>query len=61
MERPVYRFWLDFENMLVTNFSNMAARADSELDGSLQGALGYWAGYGVAGEKCLKLELPKEE
>lgn len=60
LEKPAYLFWLDFENMLVTNFSNSAARSDSELDGSLQGALGYWAGYGVAGEKCIQLEKPKE-
>ena len=54
MDRESFRFWKNFETTLLSNVFNMDFWVETHP--SVQGALGYWIGYGVDREVCLKLE-----
>ena len=54
MDRESFRFWKNFESTLLSNVFNMDFWV--ETNSSVQGGLGYWIGYGVDREVCLKLE-----
>jgi len=58
MDRVSFDYWTNFEIMLASNF--MGTFFENSLDSNMQGALGYFAGYGVAGEVHLKLTKPEE-
>lgn len=59
MDRPAYDFWNNFEMTIASNIANTYYNHD--LTGNVQGALGYWNGYGVAGEVKLLLDFPGKE
>lgn len=46
-DRRTFMFWQNFEVMLGTN-ANATYYFDTDMYGGLQGALGYWAGYGAS-------------
>ena len=46
-DRRTFLFWQNFEVMLGTN-ANATYYFDTDMYGGLQGALGYWAGYGAS-------------
>ena len=52
MDRKSYDYWSNFEATLTGNMINMPS-ARSVLDNMVQGASGYWIGYGVDTPKLL--------
>ena len=58
MDRGSFEYWNNFEIMLASNA--FGTFFENSLDSNMQGALGYWAGYGVAGERSLKLTDPSQ-
>lgn len=52
MDRKAYDYWNHFEATLAGNMTNMPD-AHNVLSGMMQGAAGYWIGYGVAQPKFL--------
>lgn len=58
LDQKAYEYWRDFEVMLYATTFNMDFGVDNK--GNVQGGLGYWVGYGVDKEVCIKLEEPKD-
>ena len=57
MEQNIFDYWNNFEMMLASNaFSTFY---ENDLTNNMDGAVGYWAGYGVAQEVKFKVELPE--
>ena len=46
-DRRTFLFWQNFDVMLENNV-NVTYQFDTDMEGGLEGALGYWAGYGVS-------------
>lgn len=57
MDDEAYRFWRYYEVILYANVFN--AETGTVMSGNVNGALGYWVGYGVDKPVCIKLEEPK--
>jgi len=58
MERPGYLYWNNFEIMLASNMLNMFY--ENDLESNMEGALGYWTGYGVDKEVKFTVTDPNE-
>jgi hypothetical protein len=56
MDKEGYDFWKFYEVILYANTFNMDSGA--AMMGNVNGALGYWIGYGVDQPRCIKLEAP---
>lgn len=57
MDAEAYSFWRYYEVILYANIFN--AETGTVMSGNVNGALGYWIGYGVDKPVCIKLEEPK--
>lgn len=57
MDNEAYSFWKYYEVILYANVFN--AETGTVMSGNVNGALGYWIGYGVDKPVCIKLEEPK--
>lgn len=60
MDKTTYNYWRDFEAQKNNSSFGLSFRVGS-LRSNMDGALGYFAGYGVAGEKSLLLKDPNAE
>ena len=58
MDRESFDYWNNFEVMTASNAFNMYYETD--MSGNLQGAMGYWAGYGVDKEVKFTVTEPNE-
>ena len=58
MERPGYLYWNNFEIMLASNMLSMFY--ENDLESNMEGALGYWTGYGVDQEVKFTVTDPNE-
>lgn len=58
MDRPGYLYWNNFEIMLASNMLSMFY--ESDLESNMEGALGYWTGYGVDKEVKFTVTDPNE-
>jgi len=58
MERSGYLYWNNFEIMLASNMLNMFY--ENDLESNMEGALGYWTGYGVDKEVKFTVTDPNE-
>lgn len=58
IDRRSYDFWKNFE-VVVTN-NNFAQFQDSSMEKNIDGALGYWAGYGLEKEYKFTVTKPNE-
>lgn len=58
MDRKSFDYWNNFEIMLASNSFYMYF--ESDLDSNLEGAQGYWAGYGVDREVPFLVREPEE-
>lgn len=58
MERPGYDYWNNFEIMIASNA--LSTFYENDLDSNLNGALGYWTGYGVDKEVKFTVTDPNE-
>jgi len=58
MDRSSYLYWNNFEIMLASNVLNMFY--ENDLESNMEGALGYWAGYGVDKEVKFTVTDPDE-
>lgn len=56
MDAEAYNFWRYYEVILYANVFN--AETGTVMDGNVDGALGYWIGYGVADPVHIMLEDP---
>ncbi len=56
MDEQAYEYWTNYEVMIASNVANTYYQND--MKSNVDGALGYWNGYGVAGEVKLKLDFP---
>ena len=54
-DEATYNYWANFELMLATN-TNAVFWLDPDMHSNMEGALGYWAGYGVEKEYCITLQ-----
>ena len=59
MEEQAFQYWTNFEVMIASNVANTYYQND--MTSNVEGALGYWIGYGVAEEVKLMLADPAEE
>ena len=58
MDRSSYLYWNNFEIMLASNVLNMFY--ENDLESNMEGALGYWTGYGVDKEVKFTVTDPNE-
>ena len=58
MDRPGYLYWNNFEIMLASNMLSMFY--ENDLESNMEGALGYWTGYGVDKEVKFTVTDPNE-
>ena len=58
MDRAGYNYWNNFEIMLASNMLNMFY--ENDLESNMEGALGYWIGYGVDKEVKFTVTDPDE-
>ena len=58
MDRAGYNYWNNFEIMLASNMLSMFY--ESDLESNMEGALGYWTGYGVDKEVKFTVTDPNE-
>ena len=58
MDRSSYLYWNNFEIMLASNMLNMFY--ENDLESNMEGALGYWTGYGVDKEVKFTVTDPNE-
>ena len=58
MDRPGYLYWNNFEIMLASNMLSMFY--ENDLESNMEGALGYWTGYGVDQEVKFTVTDPNE-
>ena len=58
MDRPGYLYWNNFEIMLASNMLSMFY--ENDLESNMEGALGYWTGYGVDKEVKFTVTDPDE-
>lgn len=58
MDRAGYNYWNNFEIMLASNMLSMFY--ESDLESNMEGALGYWTGYGVDKEVKFTVTDPDE-
>lgn len=56
MDREAFNFWKHYEVILYANMFNV--ESGTEMHGNVQGALGYWIGYGVDKPVRIHLEDP---
>lgn len=64
MTPEIFRFWERFESILASNVVDMRPTGDINALSNMNGAYGYWAGYGVdseAGVKTIVVKDPKPE
>ncbi len=54
-----YEYWNAFEATIMANAGNMKNVRKAGISMNLEGALGYWTGYGVAGEVCFRVADPE--
>ena len=59
MDEKAFQYWTNFEVMIASNVANTYYQND--MTSNVEGALGYWIGYGVAEEVKLMLADPAEE
>ena len=59
MDRKSFDYWNNFEIMLASN--TMYTYYESDLDSNLDGAQGYWAGYGVDKEVPFLVRDPEDQ
>ena len=57
-DRKTFEYWNNFEIMLASNAFSMFF--ENDLESNLDGALGYWAGYGVDKEVKFTVTDPDE-
>ena len=50
-----FNYWNAFEASIMDNVGNMRNVRESGISRNMQGAVGYWAGYGVAREVCFQV------
>ena len=58
LNQEEFLFWKDYESILYANLFN--AQTSAQKRGNVQGALGYWAGYGVDQPVCIQLDGPSD-
>ena len=61
MDKEAYSFWNNYEVLLYANI--FGAETGTAMKGNVNGALGYWVGYGVSDPVRIKLEkdVPKQQ
>lgn len=61
MDKEAYSFWKNYEVLLYANI--FGAETGTAMKGNVNGALGYWVGYGVSDPVRIKLEkdVPKQQ
>ena len=57
MDKASFDFWTDFDKTVLGASFNMRAEGTSVYDEMIDGAKGYWVGYGVDQVKQIKVEL----
>lgn len=59
MSEDMFRYWTEFESTILSNIGNLTAkRTETSGVSNIHGALGYWAGYGVASEVLFTIDPP---